>query len=340
MRWFNRHFMQKEDAVEIVATKFFEPEQLRVFKELPADQVNTKISDSFVPLAPPPAVPQDRAQWEAMRDGWMAKLTAQTFAGWPEEMPRFVGAEAVAAETQDGVTLGAFDIEPQPNVRLRVFMIAREKLPDPELVVLNVLDEGGWDQWLAETGPVFPKTLAGYELKTAAKAGAFGATRKLLLEKKWAMAYVAPRGVGPTEWVHDEKKRVQILRRYPLLGQTADGMRVWDVRAAMRLTRSVWRGVPLWLQGERTSAGIALYASLFERPVARLDLHELPASHATGPYLLNVLRFMDMPAAVAMVAERSRVVIYTADQASWQFPKETAAALGWEKRVEFRDERK
>jgi hypothetical protein len=337
MRWFNRHFMQKEDPVEIVAAKLFPPEQLRVFKELPADQINTKISDSFVPLAPSPSVPQTQAEWEAMRDGWMAKLKTLTFGGWPREVGAMSAGRPVLTETRDGITLTAYDFESQANLPLRLFVLAREKLKDPELVVLNVLDDAGWQEWLAENKAAFGEVLKAYEFARAGNAGAFDATRKMLEGKKWAMAYVAPRGVGPTEWVYDEKKRAQILRRFPLLGQTADGMRVWDVRAAMRLTRSVFKDAPLWLQGERAAAGIALYASLFESPVARMDLHRLPASHVKGPYLLNVLRFMDTPAAVAMAAERSRVVLYTDDQESWRFPKEAAAKLGWKKRVEFRE---
>jgi hypothetical protein len=339
MRWFNRHFMQKEDPVEIVATKLFEPEQLRVFKELPADQVNTKISDLFVPVAPPPAVPEDEARWNVMRDGWMAKLSAQTFAGWPKEMPRVLRTEPVAVETRQGVRLAVYDFESQANVPLRLFVLVRDKLPDPELIRQEVLDEAGWERWLGVYKSTFGEVLKDYETKgAAAGAEAFEPTRRMLMENRWIMAYAVPRGVGPTEWVRDEKKRVQIRRRFPLLGQTLDGMRVWDVRAAMRLSRALFKDLPVSLGGEGSAAGLALYASLYESPVDRLHLRELPASHTQGPYLLNVLRFMDTPAAVAMAAQRSRVILYTYDPKPWAFPKEVAARLDWnpERGIEFR----
>jgi hypothetical protein len=145
------------------------------------------------------------------------------------------------------------------------------------------------------------------------------------------MAWMAPRGVGPTEWSRDDKKRTQIRRRFMLLGQSDDGMRVWDVRRAVQALRSVsgFHDVPLWLQGERNSAGWALYASLFESGIARLDLWELPHSHRDGLTIVNVLRFLDVPQAVALAGEQTRVRIYDADASAWQYPLDTAERLDW-----------
>lgn len=58
----------------------------------------------------------------------------------------------------------------------------------------------------------------------------------------------------------------------------------------------------------------ALYASLFEPNITRLDLHDLPASHRDGPDYLHVMRFFDIPQAVSMAADRSKIRLYT-DQA-------------------------
>jgi len=68
--------------------------------------------------------------------------------------------------------------------------------------------------------------------------------------------------------------------------------------------------VPVTLAGQHRMAGIVLYASLFEPDIAGLDLWRLPSSHREGPVFLNVLRYMDMPQAVAMAAERTEVRIY------------------------------
>jgi hypothetical protein len=97
-----------------------------------------------------------------------------------------------------------------------------------------------------------------------------------------------------------------------LLGQTLDGMRVWDVRRAIGALRTIdsIRGTPLTLKGKGQMAGIVLYASLFEPDIVRLDLWNLPCSHRDGPTFLNVLRYLDIPQAVAMAKERCAVHLH------------------------------
>ena len=86
----------------------------------------------------------------------------------------------------------------------------------------------------------------------------------------------------------------------------------------------------MWVQAEGRMAGVAMYASLFEPDIARLDLYDLPQSHRDGPFLLNVRRILDVPQAVAMAAERSRVVIYQPNMEGWDYPEAVAKRLGWE----------
>ena len=147
---------------------------------------------------------------------------------------------------------------------------------------------------------------------------------------KWGMAYVCPRGVGPTEWTGSPKAQTHRLRRFYLVGQTADGMRVWDIRRGIQALRLVpgLADKALWLQGHREAAVNALYASLFEESVTRLDLHDMPASHANGPHYLNVLRYLDIPQATSMALERSKVVLYSPDTAAWDYVADTSKALG------------
>lgn len=97
-----------------------------------------------------------------------------------------------------------------------------------------------------------------------------------------------------------------------LLGQTLDGMRVWDVRRAIQALRQIEsiKDASVVLKGQHIMAGIVLYASLFEPDIAGLELWHLPNSHRDGPVFLNVLRYMDIPQAVAIAAERTQVLIY------------------------------
>jgi hypothetical protein len=84
----------------------------------------------------------------------------------------------------------------------------------------------------------------------------------------------------------------------------------------------------LQLRGKKNMAGIVLYASLFEPDITQLSLQDLPDSHRDGPTFLNVLRYLDMPQAVAMAAERSRVSLFQKDGV-WKFPRAVAKKLGW-----------
>jgi hypothetical protein len=153
------------------------------------------------------------------------------------------------------------------------------------------------------------------------------------------MLYFPPRGIGPTAWTSDGKERTHIRRRFALLGQTLDGMRIWDVRRAIAAVRAI-EGADqpkLWLQASGVMAGNVLYASLFEKDVHRLDLHDLPARHEDGPELLNVLRFTDLPRIAAMAGERSQLRIYAEDAKPWSFLTQLATQLEWpEKQVQIR----
>ncbi len=334
IRWFNRFLKGDESPVENTAIRLFEPEQLRVFSELPLDQRNTRIHDTFVDRAKAPAVPTSPADWQRQRDQWLQLLREKSFNGWPEKPGELQVKEVLAAE-QDGVSLTAYDFQSESHLPLRLYVAHRAGLEKPDLTVLNVLDDEGWQKWLAGMRPGFERELAA-EIRAAGEPAAdkqaFADTEKMFRSFKWTMAYVAPRGAGPTAWDPTPKKQTQVRRRFMLLGQTLEGMQVWDVRRAAQALRTLepLAEAPLWLQGERSMAGVALYASLFEPKIARLDLWDLPASHQQGPALLNVLKFMDVPQAVALAAENTRVVLYNTEARDWSYPLETTKKLGWD----------
>jgi hypothetical protein len=123
-----------------------------------------------------------------------------------------------------------------------------------------------------------------------------------------------------------------------LLGQTLDGMRVWDVRRAIQALRKIdgFESVPVSLVAERQMAGVALYAALFEPKIEALDLNDLPKSHRDGPDFLNVLRILDVPQTVAMVAEKTNVRIHTDDEQAWEYPLAVAKDLGVKSRLQFK----
>jgi hypothetical protein len=102
-------------------------------------------------------------------------------------------------------------------------------------------------------------------------------------------------------------------------------MQVWDLRRAIEAVRTAGFGKPaLWLQGNNAMGVNALYASLFESNIARLDLHDPPTSHTAGPTYLNVLKTLDIPQAVALATARTKVRIYSSDSNAWTFPLSVA----------------
>jgi hypothetical protein len=166
-------------------------------------------------------------------------------------------------------------------------------------------------------------------------ADRFVQNQKALAYHHWAFATLAPRGIGPTRWAEPgSPAEVHIRRRFPLLGQTLDGMRVWDVRRGIAALASLpeLAGAPLWLQGQGDLAGIMLYAAIFEPRVARTDLWYPPASHRQGPIFLNVRRFLDLPQAIALIFPRLvRIQVKDeAEAAAWRWPEELQRALGGE----------
>ena len=329
--WFNRFLKGENSLIDKPAVTFFEPEQLKVFDELPDDQINTKIQDTFVPIAAKPRVPKTPEKWAKQCKKWMRMLRQKSFHGWPrpaQVVP--LDMKCVFSVKCEDIQLSAYDFTSQPNVRLRLYMAHKAGLNNPEAITLNVLDEQGWSKWLAGMRVGFENELRDQKLPEPDR-NAFRIIREMLINSNRAVAYIATRGIGHDAWNDDQRKQVQIRRRFMLLGQTADGMRVWDVRRAIQALRTFEsiKEAPVTLTGKGKMAGIALYASLFEHDIIRLYLSHLPITHLNGPTFLNVMRFLYMPQAVAMAAERSQVCLIQNRDLGWQFPKKLAEKLGW-----------
>jgi len=121
--WFNRFLKGENPLITTPAVPLLEPEQLKVFEELPDDEINTRIHETFVSKAPAPVVPESQEQWAAMRDGWMQALREKVFRGWPTEREAGpLDVDRVFSAEADGVRLTAYDFNSQPNVRLRLFL--------------------------------------------------------------------------------------------------------------------------------------------------------------------------------------------------------------------------
>jgi hypothetical protein len=302
-RWFNRWLKGEQPLIEMAAKKFFEPAQLRVFDQLRADEVNTKIQESFVPVAKPaPAAAQQR-------ETALAALKEQSFRGWPDESSLGKVEPVTAYWSINGLRVRDYFIIAQPEVELMLTVIQHPKVRKPDAIRLVVLDAQSWTNWPAEVlwnsdachDPATPVMLAKRRQLWQSLAAE-------LRSNKTAIAFFAPRGIGD-DWTGGEKKQTLIRRRFMLLGQTLDGMRVWDIRCAVKALQALheFKKAPIQVKASGNMGVNTLYAGLFEPGVTLLDLANLPKSHRDGPDYLNVLKVLDLPEALKLAGERAQV---------------------------------
>lgn len=234
--WFERFLKGAEPmaTTDEAAKKSLQPEQLKVFAELPADQHNTKIDHEFVPLA--------KTFERASEPGRMEPSARCLDAGTQgQSLPRLAHKcrsceHSLGRDYQqrwrDHERLRFHHQEP---FQLRLFIAHREGLKPEELdlIALHVLDEEGWQSFASEYSSRFAKLFDGTVSEKPDDA-AFESEKKMLAAQKWAMGYIAPRGVGLTAWTGDAKPQTQRLRRFYLLGETKDSTQVWDIRRAVQ----------------------------------------------------------------------------------------------------------
>lgn len=290
MRWFNLHLKGRESLVDNAARKFFPGEALRVFETLPANAINTNIADTFVPQAKP------EKQTAA---GLKVALREKVFAGWPEEEGPPPARRLLAIE-RDGLRFSVWDFDSQHDTPLRLYLLENITAKPADLAELDVLDAPDWTNWLAaittKFGGELPDELANGETP-AANPDLFEAWQRELADQGIALAFFAPRGVGLSAWSGGDARLTKIRRRFMLLGQTLDGMRVWDIRRAVEALHAApgMETAKIKLHAESSMAVNALYAALFEPAVRKLDLVDLPQSQTEGPDYLGVLKITDIP---------------------------------------------
>ncbi|MFO1489171.1 MAG: alpha/beta hydrolase family protein [Verrucomicrobiota bacterium] len=296
LRWFNRYLKGEEKPVAMAAKKFFTPEEIRVLHTLPTDSINTNIAQTFVPTAK--TAP---ASAEELR----ATLREKVFNGWPKMEPPLEPKLLLSVE-REGLRLRAWEFVSQADVPLRFYLVDRASDPQPERVHLEVLGKDSSVMWLHDLRAGFGVPLAEEPGDTSGIANIVSplVSLKARVESSGAaLAWFAPRGVGMTAFSGDEKAQTKIRRRFMLLGQTLDGMRVWDIRRAVQavhFVRADDKG-KIELAANGIMAVNALYAGLFEPNVRQLELVALPKSHVDGPDYLGVLKVCDIPQVIDWV---------------------------------------
>lgn len=281
--------------------------------ETPDDCRNATAHEWFVPRAEAPPVPKTAAEWSALRDSWLASLRSGAFGGWPrgDDVPA-LDVKRVVSFPNQGAAAGVYGFTSQPGVRLRLWLtVPEDQLKGPLPLVVTVLDEAAWRDG-------FGAFLEGLERNRWDEYPQGAPLARVAGARPACLAYVAPRGVGPTGWPEGRQKHM--LRRFALLGQTLDGQRAWDVVRALEVLRDApdLAGSRVELLARGDAAIPALAAALADERIVSVHLIEPPSSWRDAPPLLGAGRLLDPPQAVALLAPRD-VRLYDAAPEPWSW---------------------
>jgi dienelactone hydrolase len=268
------------------------PEKLRVFpqdSDLPADQLNTMIDESFVPIAKvaPPAAGKF-AEWKAPL---FQQLRGTSFRYFPDSVSAAkklmdINADTERLRSEEHVH---FDLR-YPAGKATTKLSASKGIL---LVVLGEEDAGKTPDWLKELDA--------------------GGKSIVLCE---------PRGIGATRWTRKNGPNY-VERSHALLGRTADTGRVWDIIAAAKYLASQFQSgdaaPAIRVAGKGGSGLLAAYAAILEEQIAGVTLHSPPASlmEKDSPQFLSALRTCDVPDALGLLAPR-QLTIRTSDPAPFR----------------------
>jgi hypothetical protein len=335
-RWMNRWLMKDDGEVTETERPKIDVKDLKVFQKIPEDAINTYVHEVFIKPARPelPKSPEViKEWWKRQQQEWLDVLRDKVFRGWPENPPP-LNVKMAGEVKKEGLRMRAYDFISEEGVPLRLWVITGEKMPKAKAIEVGVVNEAWWTKGVDSLGPDFQGIMQPLQPPDAEKARPLGDALDALRRGPGPAVIVVPRGIGPTRWAEvGTPADNHIKRKFALLGQTLDGQRIWDVRRALAVLRGIadLKGMPIHLRGFDEMAGIALYAALFEPDVRKLDLENLPFSHATGPILLNVRKYLDLPQAVALAFPREvRFVNQVAekDLDRWEWPLQLQRALG------------
>lgn len=320
-RWFNRFFKQDTSMIEKTATKFFEPEQLKVFAQLPTDEHNTKIDETFVPSAELPSIEVVLKDPYAWYNDRIEILRHRCFRAWPDNDRDWKPSTETRIETLPAGQLNV--LHPERLQRLRIHF-------ESEPHVASYLEV------------LMPKTMTIETINDATMfvtdgdlTSSFG--EPSLSESQCLVAFT-PRGLGPHAWAGNEAKQRQIRRRFQLFGTTADAERIWDIRRAIQILGHICPALktPPKVEGEQPFfkqhyGQLVLLASLFETPPATLQLGDNAIDARQWPDVLNLTRTITPQELVALAAFRSKITATPESQDVMSFTNKLAEDQRWPK---------
>jgi hypothetical protein len=248
-------------------------------------------------------VPANTSEWELHGNKVLAELKGKVFAGWPTTRGELKPDQREYSLPQ-GATGRMITFQSQENITLKMLILKGSK---EDRLQLQIAEEGGFQR------------SAEYFKETADE------TRAILFTR------------GNESSNSQDKTAIQIRRRYMLLGQTLDGMRVWDILRGVELLD----GIPEYASKVKTvrasgrDAINLLYASLFFTQPINLELTDFPRATENAPDYLNISRVVSLKDAIALSLEKHglKLVGKTGDVA--EFATRVGSKLNWRNQIEI-----
>ena len=272
-QFFNRHL--KGDPTAKV-------EDSAKYKELPGKELRVFPTDADVPkdqlntridefFVPRAKVMlPEKGKFAEWKKGMISKLRMQAFSYFPAKIPPAKEKRNWVVETED-VILVNFGLNPHGE-ESKIF----------PLVILNHNEEFDWK--------VFEQFVRRDSFSWAFPRGTYEGGAKQWTTNNWT-----PK--SPPNYVE---------RSHVLLGRTVDEGRVWDIIATGRVASEK---TPLKVLGQREAGILAAYAALFEPSIKEVIVINPPKSHKEGPHFLGVLRVLDIPEALGLLAPTPLTIV-------------------------------
>jgi cephalosporin-C deacetylase-like acetyl esterase len=282
--FFNLHLKRQPTPLVEDSAKYtpLEGKKLRVFPtddDLPKDAINHKIDELFIPPAKV-ALPEKGkfAEWKKKA---VTTLQHTTFRSTTSRVPK---ASEIQAEFNSAAgTLLGWHSWFTSERGIQVVSYERWKNANKTRYVLLIRSPGettGNPEW---SQPYFD-------------------------EAKELFA-IAPRGTHSSAWTQKSPPNY-VERSHLLLGYTVDEGRVVDVLSAVRrFSRVSKEPIPVTIVAKGEGGILAAYAALFEPSIKEVVVIDPPKSHKEGPHFLNVMRVLDIPEALGLLAPTPLTII-------------------------------
>lgn len=282
LRWFRTHLMGDTEPVSETAKARFTKEELRVFDQLPSDEINTRIDESFV-LAAEKFSPQSADDMDRQIVNWKEQIEHSVLRPWQALTPDGRFAPLTTEDSSDTLKRR---VATEHGLQIELFIdgSSAENPAGIRFVLMESADE--WEEWKASHAP--GQLLVG----------------------------CLPRGCGESQWQGSSGSTTQFHRRLYLVGETLAGGQVWDVRQALQACRQEWFNdsentvsPKIQLVSKGAIGWVNVLVAIQDPSVTSLELHQLPMDRDQMPPLLNMARFLTESDLLCLAAERGPLTV-------------------------------